>query len=83
MSSEPEGTTIPPLVLFGRYGSNNHCRRAGDDNHRFVVADMSETRARKVNKKPSLLGYGTRNGSKAAKNQEQKWINLSTKDEEN
>lgn len=77
MSSESEGTTRPPLVLFGRYGSNNHCRRAGDDNHRFVVADMSETRARKVNRKPSLLGYGTR------RNQEQKWINLSTKDEEN
>lgn len=71
-----EGTTRPPMILFGRYGSNHHCASAGDDNHHFVVADKSEHRARRVNVKPSLLGYSTRSGSKAAREQEQGWIDI-------
>lgn len=71
---ESEGTKKPPLVLFGRYGSNAHCVRRGDDHHHFVVADPAEKRAKKINKKPALMGYSTRNGSKSAREQEKGWI---------
>lgn len=75
MSKESEGTTRPPLVLFGRYGTNCHSHVARDDSHRLHVAEISEFRARKVNAKPYLIGYGTRSG-KSAKQQEQKWIDI-------
>lgn len=63
------------LVRFTHHGSNFHRVAAGDDSHKFEVADMSERRARRVNKKPTLMGYGLSHGSiKSAKEQEERWI---------
>lgn len=77
-AEEREGTLRPPLVLFGRYGSNTHCKGRSDDNYHFQVADKSERRAKKVNKKPYLMGYGGGMHKKQVadkRKQEQEWIN--------
>ena len=70
---------MPPLVLFGRYGTNYHCRAAKDGIRNIIVMDTSDHRAKCVDKKPELLGLGTNhNGNQIeiAKEQEQKWIDL-------
>lgn len=67
---DEETTTRPPLVLFGRYGTNGHCAKADDGSHRLFPVDMSERRAKKKSGKKLQLPYSRRKQENARTTEE-------------